>query len=107
MIPTPGPTPRGNLLGDWRGEMEITGNGSSTSCNTPHCAGLTVQNRVYGCGIDATFSVDSKGQQTLEGDFHGGVTFCPSDPSADVNTHFKFCRPSPCPVPPPAAPEGD
>lgn len=166
--PTPGPPPRASILGDWRGEMEITNNsGGSTTCDKPHCAGLTVekegsglriwycngvesfcdgsaktqqcalqftatasgagfsgtgvdnnapccigcvgQNRVYGCGINATFTVDPTGQQTLEGDFNGAVTFCPSDPSAadGLNTHFKFCRPNPCPVSPPPPPPPD
>jgi hypothetical protein len=73
-------------------------NGTGDNNNPPCCIGCPGQQRVYGCTITATFSVDPNGQQTLEGSLGGSVTFCPSDPSAGATTHFKLCRPDPCPV---------
>jgi hypothetical protein len=70
--------------------------GTGVDNNAPCCIGCLGQNRAYGCGISATLSVDSTGEQTLEGDFLGTVTSCPSDNSGFLSTHFKFCRPSPC-----------
>jgi hypothetical protein len=67
--------------------------------NPPCCIGCLGQNRVYGCRLTATVTIDSHGQQTLEGTFPGSVTFCPSDPAGQGVTHFKMCRPKPCAVP--------
>jgi hypothetical protein len=83
--------------------LSFTGTGVDN--NPPCCIGCVGQNRVYGCPINATLSGSANGQQTLEGDFGGSVTFCPSA-SPVVTTHFKFCRPNPCPVPPASPPPG-
>ncbi len=67
--------------------------------NPPCCIGCVGQQRVYGCQLTATLTVNGS-QQTLEGSFPGSVTFCPSAPTPDdVVTHFRVCRPKPCAVP--------
>jgi len=66
--------------------------------NPPCCIGCVGQQRVYGCMLTATVTVDRHGQQTLEGTLPGDVTFCPPDPRGFV-THIKMCRPKPCAVP--------
>jgi hypothetical protein len=87
-----------------------TGNGFTgvgVNNNPPCCIGCVGQNRVYGCAITATHTIDAFGQETLTGTLGGGVTFCPPEGTADVVTHFTFCRPNPCPVAPPPPPGGD
>jgi hypothetical protein len=74
--------------------------GTSVDNNAPCCIGCVGQNRVYGCVLAATFTVDPSGQQTLDGTFGGSVTSCPAPGTGTLATHFTFCRPNPCPVTP-------